>query len=67
MALWGQFFDHHGQVKPALALTFLACIEQQTTIEALRHCFPFQPLRVECAIEHFYTFYGITLPAERAS
>ena len=55
----GQFFDRHGEVKEALAAEFLACLSQQLDLAGVANCFPFQVLRLEAPIEHFYQFYGI--------
>lgn len=59
LSLWGQFFDRHGQVKEVLAAKFLACLSQQLDLAGVANCFPFQVLRLEAQIEHFYQFYGI--------
>jgi hypothetical protein len=59
LALWGQFLDRHGQVKPTIAHTFLAGLEQRITADSLQHCFPYRVLRLESAISPFYEFYGI--------
>ena len=59
LALWGQFLDRHGQVKPTIARTFLEGLEQRATEDSLQHCFPYRVLRLESAISPFYEFYGI--------
>ena len=59
MALWGQFYDRCGRVKEEMATRFLACVEQQKTLEEILDCFPYQVLQPECAIQHFYDFYQI--------
>ena len=57
MALWGQFLTRHGQVRAPERASFLACLQQQTTLAGLKQCFPYQVLRPVCSIEHFYRFY----------
>jgi hypothetical protein len=59
IALWGQFVDSHGQMKPGLAARFLECLSRQTELKEVGKCFPFQLLRLECPIQVFYEFYGI--------
>ena len=34
-------------------------LEHLTSLDEIPHCFPYQVLRPQCAIEHFYTFYEI--------
>ena len=57
--LWGQFIDHTGQVKPALAQEFHQALENQTSLAGLLACFPYSVLRVEGPVEAFYAFYGV--------
>jgi hypothetical protein len=59
MPLWGQFLDRHGGLKEQMARPFLACLEQQTCVERLHECFPFQVLTVEAPVQEFYDFYGL--------
>jgi hypothetical protein len=59
LSLWGQFLDRHWQVKEAVAAKFLACLSKQLDLAALTNCFPFQVLRLEAPIEHFYQLYRI--------
>ncbi|HEX6386568.1 MAG TPA: hypothetical protein VF177_18000 [Anaerolineae bacterium] len=59
MALWGQFYDRCGRVKEEMAAPFLACVEQQRTLERVLDCFPYQVLQPDSAIQHFYDFYQI--------
>jgi hypothetical protein len=59
LALWGQFLDRYGHVKPTIARTFLEGLQQRVTADSLQHCFPYQVLRLESAISPFYAFYGI--------
>ena len=59
LALWGQFLDRHGHVKPTIAGTFLEGLQQCVTADSLQHCFPYRVLRLESAISPFYAFYGI--------
>jgi hypothetical protein len=66
MALWGQFIDHRGELKPSLAAPFAAAVERARTLADLAAAVPHPVYEVECAITHFYTFYGIAPPAELA-
>jgi hypothetical protein len=59
IALWGQFLDRHGRVKPRIARPFLEGLEQRVTEESLLHGFPYRVLRLESAITTFYRFYGL--------
>ena len=58
LALWGQFLTRHGHLREPRTASFLACLQQQTTLAGLAQCFPYQVLRPMCAIEHFYRFYA---------
>jgi hypothetical protein len=57
MALWGQFLTRHGRLREPEATAFLGCLQQQTTLAGLKHCFPLQVLRPACSIDHFYRSY----------
>jgi hypothetical protein len=57
LALWGQFLNRNGQLRDQIADPFLACIQEQDTLDGLKQCFPFQVLRPECTIDIFYKFY----------
>jgi hypothetical protein len=59
MPLWGQFLDRHGGLKEQMTRPFLARLEQQTGVERLHECFPFQVLTVEAPVQEFYDFYGL--------
>lgn len=59
MPLWGQFLDHRGHVKPALAAVFLARVDAAATADDLATCFPHPVYAVSCDIERFYRFYGV--------
>ena len=63
MALWGQFLDHTGNLKPTLARPFLDGMARAQTIEELAAAVPRPVYEVECAVSHFYTFYRLPLPA----
>ena len=65
LALWGQFLDHRGVVKAELAARFLAHIEAARTLDDLTAAFPHPVYEVECAIGHFYDFYGVGDAADR--
>ena len=57
IVLWGQFVDHCGRVKPALAEPFLQRLDCETTLDGLRRSFPYPVLFLErpiyCFYEHF--------------
>lgn len=57
IALWGQFLDHAGQVKPDLAAAFLRRVEAARDLPALLDSFPYPVLRLEAPVEVFYQFY----------
>jgi hypothetical protein len=59
MPLWGQFLNHRGEVKPAMARSFLNAIAGQTSLSGMGVCFPFQALTVEAPVQTFYRFYGV--------
>jgi len=59
MPLWGQFLDRHGVLKEDMTRPFLARLEEQTCVERLHECFPFQVLAVEAPVREFYNFYGL--------
>ena len=63
MALWGQFLDHRGEIKAALARPFLAGLARARTIDALSAAVPRQVYEAECAIKPFYLFYGLPAPS----
>lgn len=58
-ALWAQFIDRHGVVKPALATAFLASIEQATTPKHLDDAFPLDVLAATSSIDIFYDYFGV--------
>ncbi len=59
LALWGQFLTKEGQVREKMVSNFLHCVEEQETLEAIKQCFPYLPLRPNCSIGYFYRFYDI--------
>ena len=59
MALWGQFLNHHEQLRESMAQHFLNCVAEQETLASIKHCFPYLPLAPQCSIHHFYRFYKI--------
>ena len=59
ISLWGQFLDHHGQVKPEMARRFTQDIGQAQTLDGLLACFPYSMLRLEGPLAEFYSFLGI--------
>jgi hypothetical protein len=58
-ALWGQFIARNGSIRQPAATQFLACLDNQKTVEGCLRCFPYQVLRPECSIETFYNFYSL--------
>jgi hypothetical protein len=40
MSLWGQFVDHRGRIKEAVATQFLSALDACSSIDRLDHCFP---------------------------
>jgi hypothetical protein len=58
MSRWGQFLDHHGDVKPAVRQAFLRNIEQLNP-DRLWEAFPLPSYRVSAPIAAFYERYGI--------
>jgi hypothetical protein len=61
LALWGQFLDHHWQVRPDLAKAFLERVEKARTMKDLQGTFPYSILTANAEIETFYAFFGIAL------
>ncbi|MDW5441319.1 hypothetical protein [Polaromonas sp. SM01] len=59
MPLWGQFLDRHGAVKQGLAAPFLRRLANQSTLDELSLCFPFQALELEAPVSAFYVFHGL--------
>ena len=59
MPLWGQFLNRRGHIKQSMTHLFLERLEQQSSLDGLRDCFPFQVLTVEASVLDFYDFYGI--------
>lgn len=66
LALWGQFLDHIGAIKAELAATFLDRLARARTLGEIAAAFPHPVYEVECAIAHFFTFYGVGPPVARA-
>lgn len=58
-AIWGQFLDHVGNVKPQIGNQFLNCIQTKESMENLCSCFPYQILRPEVSIDIFYKEYSL--------
>jgi hypothetical protein len=61
LALWGQFLDHHWQVRPDLARIFLERVGKAQTINDLERAFPYAILTANAESEMFYAFYGLDL------
>ena len=58
-ALWAQFIDRHGVVKPAMAATFLEAVGTATTPSQLDQAFPLDVLAATSEIGVFYDFFGV--------
>ena len=58
-AMWGQFMDRAGGVRAQLAEKFLARLEQAANLAEVKSSFPYPMLRLESAIEAFYTWYDL--------
>jgi hypothetical protein len=59
IALWGQFLDHAGQVKPDVAGEFLRRLQAARDLPGVLASFPFPVLRLEAPIEAFYRHFEI--------
>jgi hypothetical protein len=59
MPLWGQFVDRYGDVRENMARQFRGRLGQESTLQGLGHCFPFQVLYLEAPAFEFYDFYGL--------
>ncbi|MBW2244538.1 MAG: hypothetical protein JRH01_21340 [Deltaproteobacteria bacterium] len=53
MSLWGQFLDRHGETKDSMTRPFLSRLAQQSSLDRLIDCFPFQVLLVEAPVIAF--------------
>ena len=58
LALWGQCFDRHWQVRSEIADVLLQRVDALSHLADLRQCFPYQIRQPRCSIDAFYTFYG---------
>ena len=58
-ALWAQFIDRHGVVKPALAERFLAAVDVAGSVDALDAAFPLDALAATAGVEIFFDDLGI--------
>ncbi|MGI8794000.1 MAG: hypothetical protein ACR2H3_12655 [Acidimicrobiales bacterium] len=58
-ALWAQFIDRHGVVKPAMAATFLGVVETASTTSELDRAFPLDVLAATSGIDAFYDHYAV--------
>jgi hypothetical protein len=57
-ALWAQFIDRYGIVKPALEATFVAAIERAATPAQLDEAFPLDVLAATSELGVFYDHFG---------
>ena len=58
-ALWAQFIDRHGVVKPAMEATFLGAVEVASTPSQLAEAFPLDVLAATTPIGLFYDHFGV--------
>ncbi len=58
MALWGQFLDRRGEVRPGPAAQFLERLNRAETLEQALDSFPLKALYVEADVAVFHAFYG---------
>jgi hypothetical protein len=58
-ALWCQFIDRHGVVKPRMASNFVADIDKATTPAQLDAAFPLDVLAATRDIGIFYDYFGV--------
>ncbi len=59
MPLWGQFVTRYGEVRENIASEFRHRLRQQSSLQDLDCCFPFQVLSLEAPVVEFYDFYGV--------
>lgn len=60
-ALWAQFIDRHGVVKPDLAAAFVEAVDRATTMAELDRAFPLDVLAAAGDIRLFYDEYGLAI------
>lgn len=58
-ALWAQFIDRHGVVKPKLAERFHAQVDTATTLAELDEAFPLDVLATTGDVATFHEHYGV--------
>ncbi len=59
LAIWGQFLDSKGNIRPETTKRFKTCYLKQDNLSDLLYCFPYKVLSVSSNIEIFYNFYEI--------
>jgi hypothetical protein len=59
MPLWGQFVNRSGEVRKNMAREFRDRLRQQSCLQDLDCCFPFQVLALDAPVVEFYDFYGV--------
>jgi hypothetical protein len=59
MCLWGQLLDSNGDIRPKVRDCVLDKARKAQSLQEVTEAFPHRVLRVRCAIEEFYEFYGI--------
>ncbi|MGH9278882.1 MAG: hypothetical protein ACRD12_12360 [Acidimicrobiales bacterium] len=58
-ALWAQFIDRHGVVKPGIAAAFLEAVETASTRSELDQAFPLDVLAATSEITAFYDYFAV--------
>jgi hypothetical protein len=58
-ALWGQFLRGGFRISEEAVQQFLESVERAATAEECEQSFPYEVLRPECDIQHFYQYYEI--------
>jgi hypothetical protein len=59
LAVWGQFLDRYGNVKPDLEKEFYDNLQKADSLEKVEESFPFTVLQAIASIKVFYDFYTI--------
>jgi hypothetical protein len=59
MPLWGQFVNRYGGLRENTSRRFRERLAQQSSLQSLEQCFPFQVLSLEAPVSEFYDFYCV--------
>ena len=57
MAIWGQFMDRHGVLRPGPVNLLKSRLASLSSLEGFAHCFPHRVLALEASAVSFYDFY----------